>query len=151
MMDKLNWSILKLLQENARLSYVEIGKQVGLSAPAVAERIARMEEKGLIEHYRACLNLSEIGLPLTAFVSLKVRVGKLDELLRLVPDLPEIYECHRVTGNECLIMKAALRSPAQLEQLINKLMEYGEPTTSVILSSPVSHKVFQDPRAALSE
>lgn len=143
-MDKLNWSILKLLQQNARLSYVEIGRDVGLSAPAVAERISRMEERGLIERYRAELNLTEIGLPLTAFVTLKVYPGKLNAFLALVPDLPQVLECHRVTGNECLVMKCAMKNPLHLERLINKLLEYGEPTTSVILSSPVKNKVFYD-------
>ncbi len=141
-MDKLNWAIVKLLQQNARLSYVEIGREVGLSAPAVAERIQKMEEKGLIKGYGVNLALSEIGRPLTAFVSLKLHAGKLTDFLVVVKGLPEIFECHRVTGNECLIMKAALKSPLHLEKLINKLMEFGEPTTSVILSSPVEHKVF---------
>ncbi|PRY14900.1 Lrp/AsnC family leucine-responsive transcriptional regulator [Pontibacter ummariensis] len=143
-MDKLNWSILKLLQQNARLSYVEIGREVGLSAPAVAERISRMEERGLIERYRAELNLAEIGLPLMAFVTLKVHSGKLNAFLALVPYLSEVLECHRVTGNECLVMKCAMKSPLHLEELINKLMEYGEPTTSIILSSPVKNKVLHN-------
>lgn len=143
-MDKLNWSILAMLQENARFSYVEIGKEVGLSAPAVAERIQKMEEKGLIEAYLTRINLTAVGLPLTAFVSLKIYAGKLEEFLKLVPTLPEIFECHRVTGNECLIMKVALTSPIHLEALINKLMEFGDPTTSIILSSPVKEKIFRN-------
>lgn len=143
-MDKLNWSILAMLQENARFSYVEIGKEIGLSAPAVAERIQKMEEKGLIEAYLTKINLKAVGLPLTAFVSLKIFAGKLEEFLKLVPTLPEIFECHRVTGNECLIMKAALTSPIHLEALINKLMEFGDPTTSTILSSPVKGKIFRN-------
>lgn len=146
-MDTLNWSILKLLQQNARLSYVEIGREVGLSAPAVAERIGRMEERGIIGTYRTELNLTEIGLPLSAFVSLKVHSGKLNAFLALVPELPEVLECHRVTGNECLVMKCAMKSPLHLEELINKFMEYGEPTTSVILSSPVKNKVLHNDEA----
>lgn len=148
MMHKLNWSILKLLQLNSRLSYVEIGREVGLSAPAVADRIQKMEGKGIIEGYKVKLNLRQIGLPLTAISSLKLRTGMLESFLKELKGMPDIYECHRVTGNECLVMKAALKGPAQLEKLINKLMQYGEPTTSVILSSPHEHHIFDNPVAA---
>lgn len=145
--DKLNYAILKVLQEQGRLSYAEIGRQVGLSAPAVAERMQKLEDSGVIRGYKADLNLEKLGLPLKAIINMKVHTGKLQAFLLQVQEMREIYECHRVTGNDCLVMKAAVRSPKNLEELVNRLVNYGDPTTSVVLSSPVESKTFLAPAA----
>lgn len=139
-MDKLNWSILRVLQENSRLSFAEIGRQVGLSAPAVAERVQKMEEAGIIKDYGISLDLGKLGYTLQALISFKAHAGKLHRFLELLQQMPEVRECYRVTGNYCLLMKVAVKEAQDLEQLINIFVEYGEPTTSVILSNPVSSK-----------
>lgn len=139
-MDKLNWAILTVLQENSRLSFAEIGRQVGLSAPAVAERVQKLEDAGVIKGYGVSLDLSKLGYTLQALISFKAHAGKLPRFLQLLQTKPEVRECYRVTGSECLVMKVAVQQAQDLEQLINLFVEYGEPTTSVILSSPVSSK-----------
>lgn len=144
-MDELNWAILACLQENARQSYAEIGRQVGLSAPAVAERVQRLEAEGIIEGYRPVLNVARLGYPLQAIISLKLHRGNLQAFLKKLPELKAVQECHRLTGNDCLSMKVAVQSPAKLEAFINLLMEYGDPTTSVLLSSPLNHQPVQKP------
>ncbi|MBC5992055.1 Lrp/AsnC family transcriptional regulator [Pontibacter cellulosilyticus] len=139
-MDKLNWAILTVLQENSRLSFAEIGRQVGLSAPAVAERVQKLEDNGVIKGYGITLDLSKLGYTLQALVAFKAHAGKLPRFLELLQTMPEIRECYRVTGSECLMMKVAVKQAQDLELIINVFVEYGEPTTSVILSNPVSSK-----------
>lgn len=136
-LDKLNWAILHVLQENSRLSFAEIGRRVGLSAPAVAERVQKLEDAGIIRGYRAELDLEKIGYPLRAIISFKAHAGKLPPFLKLLEQIPQLLECNRVTGSECLVMKVAVQRPQDLEDIINRFVAYGEPTTSVILSSPV--------------
>lgn len=138
-MDKINWNILSVLQENARLSFAEIGRRVGLSAPAIAERIQKMEDENVIKSYGVDLDFLKLGRTLTAIMSLRLNPGKLPSFLKFVPQVQEVFECHRVTGIDCIIMKLAVRKPSDLDNLIDKFYEYGEPTTSVILSSPINN------------
>ena len=143
-MDALNWKILEALQENARLSYSEIGRKVGLSAPAIAERIQRMEEGGIIQGYRTLLNLDKIGRPLKAVIGFRIsQTSKMLPFLHLLKDIPEVYECTRVTGKDCLFMKVAVRNSEELEKLIDRFIEFGETTTSIVLSTPVESRVFR--------
>lgn len=143
-MDKLSWNILEALQENARLSYSEIGRKVGLSAPAVAERIQKMEESGIIKGYKTVIDLDKIGLPLRAIIGFRIsQTSNMNHFLKLLPTMPEIYECTRITGKECLSIKVAVRNSNELEQLIDRLVEYGETTTSIVLSTPVEGKVMR--------
>jgi Lrp/AsnC family leucine-responsive transcriptional regulator len=149
-LDDTGWRILHELQENGRISYSELGRRVGLTPPTVAERVRRMEEAGIIRGYRVELDLEKIGLPLTALVRVTHRGVNCLELGRIVAEYPEVLECHRITGAESYIMKVALRSVEHLQGLIDRLMEYGETVTSIVLSSPVTHRVI-DPLAAPAE
>lgn len=148
-MDKLNWAILTVLQENSRLSFAGIGRQVGLSAPAVAERVQKLEDAGVIKGYGVSLDLSKLGYTLQALISIKAHVGKLPRLLTLLQSMPEIRESYRVTGSECLVMKVAVQQAQDLEEIINLFVEYGEPTTSVILSSPVCSRPITEQAVSL--
>jgi Lrp/AsnC family leucine-responsive transcriptional regulator len=143
LLDDVGWRILHLLQENARLSYTELGREVGLTSRAVAERVRRLEETGIITGYRAELDVSKIGLPLTAFIRIATSgEGKYEQVLALVRDRPEVLECHRVTGTDSYFIKVLVSSVQHLEEFLVRLVPYGQPTTSVVLSSPVTHRVL---------
>lgn len=139
-LDPVDWHILQLLQENARSSYVEIGRAVGLSAPAIAERTRRMEESGVIEGYHAHLNPAKINLPVLAFIRVSVPRGKYPKFMALANQLTAVLECHHVTGAEAFILKVAVASVEDLETLVGQLGQYGDTMTSVVMSSPVKRR-----------
>jgi Lrp/AsnC family transcriptional regulator, leucine-responsive regulatory protein len=139
-MDETGWRILGELQQNARISFSELGRRVALTPPAVAERVRRMEETGIITGYRAQPAHERIGLPITAFIRWTATGNDCAYLGEVAKDIPEVIECHRVTGEESYVVKVVVRSVEHLEELIDRLMPYGETKTSVVLSSPVTHR-----------
>ena len=132
--DELDWRIIDILQINARLSFAEIGRKVGLSASAIAERIQRLEESEVIESYSARLKPKKIGYGLSVYISMSFRLDRSKLFISKIDDFPEIIDCSRITGNDCLMMRAMLKDTEHLEKFIDRLVEYGNPTTSVILS-----------------
>ena len=143
LLDQTGWRILDELQRNARITFSELGRRVSLTAPAVAERVRRLEEAGIITGYHVELGGERLGLPVTAFIRITATGAACTELGRAIKDFPEVLECHRVTGEEAYIAKVAVRSVAHLEKLIDRLMPYGETITSIVLSSPVTHRVVE--------
>ena len=137
MLDTIGWNIAKALQENARLSYAALGRQVGLTAPAVAERVRKLEEAGVITGHHATVAPTKIGLALPVFIQLGMVQGQSRQVIDRVRALPEVLECYNVTGTACFLIKAVLPSMARLEALIEHLSAYGQTTTMVILSTPV--------------
>jgi Lrp/AsnC family leucine-responsive transcriptional regulator len=148
-LDATSWEILCALQADARLSFSELGRRVGLSAPAVAERVRKLEEAGIITGYHAQVCTEKIGYALTAFIRMASPSEKCPIVSAFVADLPEVLECHRITGSDSFILKVIVSSVAHLEALIDRLMPYGQLTTSVVLSSPVKSRVIepQEPQA----
>jgi Lrp/AsnC family leucine-responsive transcriptional regulator len=144
-LDDVNWKIVGELQQNGRLSYSELGRRVGLTSPAVAERIHRMEEAGIIEGYRAVLNLERVGLPLLALIRIACDEHMCAQFGTIAKDIPEVLECCRVTGGDSYIAKVAVTSVRHLEELLDRLMPYGQTVTSLVLSSPVTHRVIEPP------
>ena len=143
MLDETGWQLLQELQQNARLSYSELGQRVGLSAPAVADRIHRMEEAGIISGYRAEVNLSKLGLPVTAIIRLGNVPGQNCNLIApRVSEIPEVLECYRVTGGDAVVAKVAATSVDHLTRIIDHLNLYGSPITSMILSKPTQPRVI---------
>jgi Lrp/AsnC family transcriptional regulator, leucine-responsive regulatory protein len=142
-LDDIGWSLLRELQENARLSFSELGRRVGLTPPAVADRVRRMEEAGIIRGYRLDLDPARVGLSLTAVIRVTHRGVNCLELGRIVSEYPEVLECDRITGAESYSMKVALRSVEHLQELIDRLMPFGETVTSIVLSSPVTHRTIE--------
>ncbi len=140
-LDEVNWRILVALQENARVSFTELGRRVGLTPPAVAERVRRLEEAGVITAYRAEVDVAKLGLSLTAIIRLAPRGGDAREIGRLVRALPEVLECDHVTGDDCYVLRVAVPSMGHLEALLEQLLRRGNTTTSMVLSSPVTHRV----------
>lgn len=142
-LDLTSWEILCALQEDARLSFSELGRRVGLSPPAVAERVRKLEEAGIIVGYRAQVCTEKIGYQFMAFIRMATTSEKCPIVSAFVANLPEVLECHRVTGSDSFILKVIVSSVAHLEALIDRLMPYGQLTTSVVLSSPVKSRVVQ--------
>ncbi|MGH9598323.1 MAG: Lrp/AsnC family transcriptional regulator [Terracidiphilus sp.] len=143
-LDSIAWKILEALQQNARLSFAELGRKVGLSTPAVAERIRRLEEAGVIAGYHAALNMARLGVPIHVLVRLTIPGGDLQvrRTVAAIRELAEISRCHRITGAESFIIEANVVSIRHLEALIDSLSTLGATSTSTILSSPVERREF---------
>ena len=135
--DMVNLRILKELQHDPRVTMSELGRRVGLSSPAVAERVRRLEETGVIEGYRLEINPVALGLPIAAYVRIRPNPGQLPKLAEMAKSIPEIVECHRVTGEDCFILKVYLPSLDQLDRILDRFLMFGTTTTSLIQSSPV--------------
>ena len=135
--------ILGELQRDARLPFAELGRRVGLSTPAAAERVRRLEESGVIEGYEARINPRALGLEVTAFVRIRVTGAETlaRKLSRLAGELSEVLECHRCTGDESFILKVRVASVAHLERLIDRLTPFGMTSTALVLSSPVERRL----------
>jgi Lrp/AsnC family leucine-responsive transcriptional regulator len=140
MLDALGWAIVKALQENARLSYAELGRQVGLTAPAVAERMRKLEDAGILTGYHATVNPAKLDLSIAVWMQLGMLRGPAQQVMDVIRTLPEVLECYNVTGTSCFLIKAVLPSMARLEALIEQLSAYGQTTTMVILSSPIPRR-----------
>lgn len=136
-MDALNWKILAALQENARQSFSEIGRQVGLTSPAVADRVKKMEDLGVIKGYKAQVSYHKTGHQLKAIITLRAFMGRLKPFLEKVKEFKEVINCYRITGNENIIMEVVLYDQSHLEEFIDKLITYGETKTHIILSNVV--------------
>jgi len=141
-LDAIAWRILECLQRNARLSFAELGRQVGLSTPAAAERVHRLEEAGVITGYHAALDLAKLGLPIRVLVRLTIPGGDLQvsRAVTAIKKLSEISRCHRITGDESFVIEASVVSIRHLEALIDKLSALGATSTSTVLSSPVERR-----------
>jgi Lrp/AsnC family leucine-responsive transcriptional regulator len=141
-MDETGWHILEHLQENGRMSFAELGRRVGLTLPAVAERVRRMEDAGIITGFRAEINPTCIGLPIAAFIRISIVGDVFARIARAVHDMPEVLECHRGTGADSFTLKVAVESVQHLERLIDKLTPFGTTSTSIILSTLVKNRSF---------
>jgi Lrp/AsnC family leucine-responsive transcriptional regulator len=140
-LDDLNWHILEQLQTDGRMSAAEIGRRVGLSAPAVADRIQKLEELGYIKGYQTLLDLDKLGLTIRAMVSYKNARLKHSELIQLISSIPEVLEWYTITGNYSVLLKLATSSSQRLAALIVKLEEFGETNTSLILEQNQDRKI----------
>lgn len=139
--DSLDYSILRELMENARVSNTEIGRRIGLSAPAVAERIQKLEDHGYIKGHHTEVDFEKLGLSIRAFLTFKATSIKHGEAIKLMEQRPEVIEWHSVTGSFCMLVKVAVRTSRELERFIEDLAEVGETTTFLVLSEgKFSHK-----------
>ncbi|GAA4957083.1 Lrp/AsnC family transcriptional regulator [Algibacter aquimarinus] len=139
-LDSINSKILKFLQQNARLSNAEIGRQVGISSPAVSERIKKMEDLGIIEGYKTIVSPFEIGYQLKAIITLRAFMGKLKPFLEKVKTFEEVINCYRITGDENIVLEVVLKNHKHLETFIDQLITYGESKTQIVLSNVVKQK-----------
>lgn len=143
-LDAIAWKILESLQQNARLSFAEIGRKVGLSTPAAAERVRRLEEAGVITGYHASVNTAKLGIPIRVLVRLTIHGGDLQVVraVTAIKELSEVSRCHRITGAESFVIEADVVSIRHLEALIDRLSALGATSTSTVLSSPVERREY---------
>ncbi len=137
--DSLNWNILNLLQQNASISNAAIGRKVGISSPAVSERIKKMEDAGLILGYKTIVSTFKADYQLKAIITLRAFMGKLKPFLTKVKTYDQVINCYRITGNENIVMEVVLKNQKQLEGFIDELIVYGETKTQIVLSHVVAH------------
>lgn len=142
LLDAKGWTILRELQQDARLSFAELGRRVGLSTPSVVERVRNLEAAGILTGYHARVDLAKLGLPILAVVRVNVVGDVLTKITALVQEMPEVLECHRGTGTDSFTLKVTVASVAHLERVIDRLTPYGTTATSIVLSSPVTSRVI---------
>lgn len=142
LLDKTGWKLLNELQKNARVSYTELGQKVGLTSPAVTDRIRRMEEAGIITGYHAKVDLTKVGLPIMAIVRLG-EVGGQSCAVRAeqISQIAEVIECIRTTGDDSIIVKVVARSMDHLTAVLDQISQYGVPSTSIARAEPMMRTV----------
>jgi Lrp/AsnC family leucine-responsive transcriptional regulator len=140
LLDPTNLQLLAELQADARLSQAELGRRVGLSAPAVAERLARLEREEVITAYRAEVSPQALGYAFAAVLRIRPAPRQIPKVAEVARQTPEVVECHRVTGEDCFWMKLHVRTVEHLEEVIDRFTPYGQTTTSIIQSSPVPRR-----------
>ncbi|GAB4050282.1 Lrp/AsnC family transcriptional regulator [Catellatospora paridis] len=144
-MDDMDWALLRELQEDARLSFSELSRRVHLSPPAVAERVRRLEESGVIVGYRAHVDLTAAGRPVVALIQMSCYGAGCVLRDPAVPEWPEILEIHRITGDACSVLKVAATSMDAFEALIDRLAPHGRPSSTLILSTPLAWRPLTPP------
>ena len=145
MLDRIDWKILKAMQENARVSYAELGRKINLTTPAVIERVRKLEDAKIITGYRAEIDTAKVGLPIIAFVRMSISGVDFSRIVEIAVQSVEVLECHRGTGGDSFIIKVAAQSVEHLQNIIDTLTPYGITTTSIVLSSPVKTRVIEKP------
>ncbi len=143
MIDEIDWKILKELQENARISFAELGRRINLTTPAVIERIRKLEDAKIILGYRAEINTAKVGLPITAFIRMSISGVDYSKIIQVAEKSSEVLECHRGTGGDSFILKVAVSDVQHLQNLIDRLVPFGITTTSIVLSSPVKSRIIE--------
>jgi Lrp/AsnC family leucine-responsive transcriptional regulator len=141
--DDIDKKILKELQADARLSFAELGRRVGLTTPSVIERVRRLEDSGIISGYRAEIDPAKIGYPIMAFIRMSITGVDYSHIIEVAEESMEVLECHRGTGGDSFIMKVAVASVEHLQQVIDRLTPYGITTTTIVLSSPVKRRIVE--------
>ncbi len=141
-MDQTDLKIINILQHDGRISMKELGKEVSLSPPAVADRVKKLEESGVIERYKAVINSSKVGKPISVLINASIKPENQEEFLQFAHSADEIVECHYVTGPHSVIMRAYLAEMPHLEDLVRKIQFYGNTETYIIMSSPIDDMVI---------
>jgi Lrp/AsnC family leucine-responsive transcriptional regulator len=141
LLDETSWKLLEALQKDGRASYRELGHQIGLSTPAVSERIRKLEDAGFITGYRAVLDLEKLGRTITAFVRVQTTPEKNEPLIAFCRASPAVLEGHYITGQASYLLKIAVTSIGEMEQFINKVSHYGTTQTSIVMSTHMKNKI----------
>ena len=145
LLDRIGRNILAALQANARTPLSRIGKQVGLSAPAVAERVKKLEQAGIIRGYHARVNLDATGRSIAAFISLTTESRHYPTVKTLAADMPQIAACHHISGGASFILQVHAEDVADLEAVVARLSPFGQTQTAIVLSTPVDKTAVMPP------
>jgi len=136
--DRKNLELLRLLQKNPRAPISQLARKIGMSNPAVKERVVRLEESGILAGFRLELSPKELGYDVMAFVRIRPLPGHLSKIADLAQSVPEVTECHRITGEDCFILKLYVKEISNLDRVLDQFLAHGQTTTSIVQSSPVS-------------
>jgi Lrp/AsnC family leucine-responsive transcriptional regulator len=137
LLDQVNRSLLRELAAEPRIPMSALARRVGMSAPAVSERIQRLERAGVITGYRVDISPAALGLPVTAFVRIRPTAGQLPRIAQLAKETPEISECHRISGEDCFLIKMHAGTIEDLEKTLDSFLTYGQTISSIVVSTPV--------------
>jgi len=141
--DEIDRKLLSELQSDARVSYAELGRRVGLTTPAVIERVRKLEDAHIITGYRAEIDPAKVGMPITAFLRMSITGVDYSHIIEVAEQSKEILECHRGTGGDSFIMRVVVSSVEHLQEVIDRLTPYGITTTTIVLSSPVKTRLIE--------
>lgn len=133
----MNRRLLQELHGDPRITMSALARRVGMSAPAVTERVQRMERAGVITGYRMDVDPAALGLPVTAFARIRPAAGQLPKIAELAAELPQVTECHRITGEDCFLIKVHAPAIEDLEAVLDRFLLFGQTITSIVVSSPV--------------
>jgi Lrp/AsnC family leucine-responsive transcriptional regulator len=140
LLDDVNLRLLGELRADGRIAHAELGRRVGLSAPAVADRVQRLERAGVIRGYHAELDPRALGFPVAAIVRIRPAPGRMQRIPEIAVETPEVAECYRITGEDCYLMRIQLRSIDDLEEVLDRFTPFGLTTTSIVHSAPVPRR-----------
>lgn len=147
LLDTVNLRLLSELQDNPRLSMSELGRRVGMSAPAVTERVQRLETAGVIVGYRMDIDPAALGMPVTALVRIRPGPGQLPKIAQAAQQTAQVVECHRITGEDCFLLKIHAPSIGELEEILDRFLLFGQTTSSIVVSTPVPARPLPLPTA----
>lgn len=142
LLDDINRRLLDELQSDGRVAFAELGRRVGLSAPAVAERVGRLEREGVITGYRAEVDPRAIGYTLAAVVRVRPFARQLHKIPEIAADTPQIVECERITGEDCFLLRLHVHGMDDLEPVLDRFTPFGQTTTSIVHSAPVPRRAL---------
>lgn len=139
--DEIDRHILSILAADARISLKVLSGKIGLSSPSTAERLKRLEERGIVEGYTLLANLPALGYSLQAIVRVKPLPGMLHKVEQLIQHIPQCIECDKITGDDCFVMRLVIRSISQLDEILDTMADYAQSNTSIVKSSPVKRRL----------
>ncbi|HEX3812837.1 MAG TPA: Lrp/AsnC family transcriptional regulator [Mycobacteriales bacterium] len=137
LLDDVNLALLRELQDNPRIAMSELARRVSMSAPAVTERVQRLERAGVITGYRLEVDPAKLGLPVIAWVRIRPAPGQLPKVAKLATQIPQIVECYRITGEDCFLLKVHVAAVDAIEGILDRFLMLGQTTTSIVQSTPV--------------
>ncbi len=139
-LDETDWAILEVLQDEGRIPFRELGRRVSLSAPAVTDRVRRLEDAGVIRGYRAEVDLKAVGLGIEAIVRVRDARNNSARMRKAITSRPDVLDCSHVTGEDCWVVRVAVPSMDRLEEVVSFLGEFGPPTTSIVFGTPIRNR-----------
>ena len=148
LLDQVNCRLIAELQADPRITMSALARRVGMSAPAVTERVQRLERAGVITGYRVEVSPAALGFPVTAFVRVRPTAGQLPKVAGLAASLPQVTECHRITGEDCFLLKMHAATVEQVEDILDQFLLYGQTVTSIVVSTPVPLRPLAIPQPA---